>query len=151
MHPNIQRYTSRKAFDASFDEIVSYWEYINDNTQFATHQGIKGLEYKRVAVIMDDDESGGFLFSYEKLFGAKNLSDTDRSNISEGKDNTISRTTRLFYVTCTRAEESLALLAYTKNAIATRDTAIQNKWFAQEEVEILDEKTLGSSREGVVL
>lgn len=129
----------RVGLSAPYSELLAYWSYVNDNTQFATHQGIKGLEFDRVSVIMDDESAGGFLFSYEKLFGAKSLTDTDKKNIIDGKDSAISRTLRLFYVTCTRARESLALIAYTDNVVAVKNTAIENKWFEPQEVLVVDE------------
>ena len=48
-------------------------------------------------VIMDDAQARGFLFSYEKLFGAKAQSDTGVKNKREGKDTSITRTARFFY------------------------------------------------------
>lgn len=110
---------------------------MSGGTQFATHQGVKVLEYNRVMVIMDDSEARGSLFSYEKLFGAKAKTDTDIKNEREGKDTGILRTTRLFYVACTRAEKSLAVVAYTENKEIVKDTVIANKWFLEEEIEIL--------------
>ena len=50
----------------------------------------------RVLAILDDDEARGFLFSYEKLFGAKETSDTDKKNMKVGKETSIDRTRRLF-------------------------------------------------------
>ena len=88
-------------------------------------------------VIMDDTEAKGFLFSYEKLFGAKSKTETDIKNEREGKDTGIMRTTRLFYVACTRAEKSLAVVAYTENKQAVKNTAISNGWFSAEEIEFL--------------
>jgi DNA helicase-2/ATP-dependent DNA helicase PcrA len=88
---------------------------------------------------MDDESAGGFLFSYEKLFGAKSLNDTDKKNIKDGRDSAISRTLRLFYVTCTRARESLALIAYTSDVEAVKKTAIENTWFVPQEVLVIDE------------
>jgi len=129
----------REGLSVPYSELLAYWSYVNDNTQFATHQGIKGLEFDRVSVIMDDESAGGFLFSYEKLFGAKSLTDTDKRNIKDGKDSAISRTLRLFYVTCTRAMESLVLIAYTTNVEAVRNTAIANKWFEPHEVLVIDD------------
>lgn len=120
-----------------FTELGKYWDYINDQTQFSTHQGIKGLEFDRVAVVMDDENAGGFLFSYEKLFGAKSMSDTDKKNKAENKDNTITRTMRLFYVACTRAKESLALIAYTSDVKAVVKTAQENNWFNEDEIIIV--------------
>lgn len=54
-------------------------------------------------VILDDEEALGFLFSYKKLFGAKEPTTTDKQN--EWKETSIDRTRRLFYVTCSRAEK----------------------------------------------
>jgi DNA helicase-2/ATP-dependent DNA helicase PcrA len=86
---------------------------------------------------MDDESAGGFLFSYEKLFGAKPLTDTDKQNQIDGKDNSITRTMRLFYVTCTRAIESLAIIAYTSNIEAVKKTAVNNGWFSDDEVIVM--------------
>ena len=61
----------RKALSVPFNELERYSSYVTDNTRFATHQGVKGLEFPRVMVIMDEEQARGFLFSYEKLFGAK--------------------------------------------------------------------------------
>lgn len=127
----------RKALSVPFNELERYSAYVTDNTQFATHQGVKGLEFPRVMVIIDDIEAKGFLFSYEKLFCARSKTDTDIKNEREGKDTGIMRTTRLFYVACTRAEKSLAVIAYTENTEAVKNTAVSNGWFSEEEIELL--------------
>jgi len=124
----------RSGLEASFSELIQYWDYVAGKTQFDTHQGIKGLEFARVAVIMDDENAGGFLFSYEKLFGAKELTATDKRNQIDGRDSSIERTRRLFYVTCTRAIESLALIAYTADPEKIKKTVLDNKWFSDEEI-----------------
>ena len=127
----------RKALSVSFTTLEKYFAYVSDNTRFATHQGVKGLEFPRVMVIMDDAEAKGFLFSYEKLFGAKPKTDTDIKNEREGKDNSITRTTRLFYVACTRAEKSLAIITYTQDCEAVKATAMKNNWFEDDEIRLL--------------
>lgn len=127
----------RKALSVPFSELEKYSAYVTENTPFATHQGVKGLEYPRVMVIMDDIEAKGFLFSYEKLFGAKSKTTTDIKNEREGKDTGITRTTRLFYVACTRAEKSLAVIAYTENKDEVKRTVILNGWFSDKEIEFL--------------
>ena len=127
----------RAALSASFSELESYSLYVTDNTRFATHQGVKGLEYPRVMVIMDDAQARGFLFSYEKLFGAKAKTDTDLKNEREGKDTSITRTARLFYVACTRAQDSLAVVAYTEDVDSVKNTALSNNWFSEDEIIIL--------------
>lgn len=122
------------AFSCNYDQIVKYSKYILEETSFATHQGVKGLEFPRVVVIMSDEEARGFLFSYEKLFGATEVSQTDIKNEQDGRDSSITRTTRLFYVACTRAEESLAIIAYTKDVEKVTETALENGWFKRDEL-----------------
>ena len=121
-----------------FSQIKHYDNYISNISPFGTHQGVKGLEFPRVMVILDDEEARGFLFSYEKLFGVKALSATDLNNIREGKDTTILRTLRLFYVACSRAEKSLAIVAYTENIPALKSHVLKEQWFSEDEIIILD-------------
>ena len=64
--------------DLPISMIEKYDNYVNQKSQFDTHQGVKGLEFDRVMVIIDDSESKGFLFSYDKLFGVKELSEQIR-------------------------------------------------------------------------
>ena len=85
-------------------------------------------------VIIDDSEAKGFMFSYDKLFGVKNLSETDINNMAEGKETSINRTQRLFYVTCTRAKKSLAVVMYTNNPEKVKEEVIQKGWFKEEEI-----------------
>ena len=104
-----------EALKCPFSQFENYVQYISDQSRFGTHQGIKGLEFPRVMVVLDDFDAHGFLFSYEKLFGAKAPSETDVRNKNEGRETSIERTRRLFYVTCSRAEESLAIIPIPKN------------------------------------
>lgn len=134
---DVQVIALEQALSVPVSEMRSYCLYTEGQSSFSTHQGVKGLEYPRVMVIMDDTEAEGSLFSYEKLFGAKELSDTDLENERQGKDSSISRTRRLFYVACTRAKESLAIVAYTQDKESVKQTVIQNKWFTESEVEFI--------------
>jgi len=128
-----------KALNATFSQLEAYADYISDKSKFGTHQGVKGLEFPRVMVILDADEERGFLFSYEKLFGAKDPTATDITNEKEGKETSIDRTRRLFYVTCSRAENSLAIVAYTQEPEKVKKYVTEQKWFEEDEV-ILDFK-----------
>jgi DNA helicase-2/ATP-dependent DNA helicase PcrA len=101
-----------KFLGTPFKQICAYKNYVKAVADFDTHQGVKGLEFDRVLVVLDDEEAGGFLFSYEKLLGAKERSKTDIENERLGKETGIDRTRRLFYVTCSRAESALAVVAY---------------------------------------
>lgn len=124
--------------DAPFGQIDLYRQYVSGLASFDTHQGVKGLEFARVMVIMDDAEARGFMFGYEKLFGAKLASATDLKNVQEGKETGIDRTRRLLYVTCSRAEKSLALVTYTESPDAVKSHVLSNGWFSEEEIDVQD-------------
>jgi DNA helicase-2/ATP-dependent DNA helicase PcrA len=131
---NIELNAWDKALVTSFEQIVSYDEYVSDRAIFGTHQGIKGLEFPRVMVIMDDSEARGFMFSFEKLLGAKSPTPTDLKNVQEGKETSFDRTRRLFYVTCSRAENSLAIVAYTENPDEVKKFVLSKDWFKEDEI-----------------
>jgi DNA helicase II / ATP-dependent DNA helicase PcrA len=125
----------RAFLETPYSQTIPFAEHVSDRGPFGTHQGVKGLEFERVLVILDDSDARGFLFSYDKLFEAKPLSDTDRKHLADITDGGISRTRRLLYVTCTRAKKSLALVAYTEDPDALTAAALRNQWFASEEIE----------------
>ena len=124
------------ALSVPFSQLESYVQYISDKSSFGTHQGIKGLQFPRVMVVLDDNEARGFMFSYGKLFGAKAPTSTDQKNAQEGKETSIDRTLRLFYVTCSRAQSSLAVVVYTNEKDKIREHLQNLKWF--EDGEIID-------------
>lgn len=123
-----------RALMSPFKQIEAYDAYVSRKARFETHQGVKGLEFPRVMVIIDDNEARGFLFSYEKLFGAKEATSADFKNKQEGKDNSFDRTRRLFYVICSRAEKSLAIVAYTESPQAVKKFALSEGWFEENEI-----------------
>lgn len=120
--------------DLPINMVRGYDDYVNQRTRFDTHQGVKGLEFDRVMVIIDDSEAKGFLFSYDKLFGVKKLTETDIRHIEAGEESSVDRTQRLFYVTCTRAKESLAIVMYTSDSEKVKKQAIHKGWFSEQEI-----------------
>lgn len=122
------------ALKTPFSEIERYWEYINGNASFDTHQGVKGLEFDRVMVIIDEESSQGTMFNYEKLLGITPKSQTDLKNESKGKETTLDRTRRLLYVTCSRAIDSLAIVFYTDSIETTASALLQTGWFNGNEI-----------------
>lgn len=128
-----------EVMDLPIDMIRAYDDYVQHRSPFDTHQGVKGLEFDRVMVIIDDSESKGFLFSYDKLFGVKELSETDKKNMIDGKETSVMRTQRLFYVTCTRAKNSLAVVMYTQNPDGVKSEVIRKGWFANDEIIMMPE------------
>ncbi len=122
-----------------FDQIAAYRDYVTGKTRFDTHQGVKGLEFPHVMVIISDEEARGFSFSYDKLFGAKAKTKSDLDNEAAGTETSIDRTRRLFYVICSRAMHSLAIVAYSEHPEAVKAQVLRQNWFSDDEVEILTE------------
>lgn len=123
-----------KALETGFFQIRNYKSYIDERSIFRTHQGVKGNEFERVMVIMDDDEARGFLFSYEQYFGAKELSRDSQKKRDAGEETGLDRTRRLFYVTSTRAKSSLAHVIYTSSVAKVRENLIEKKFAREDEV-----------------
>ncbi|MGY8627956.1 UvrD-helicase domain-containing protein [Chromobacterium violaceum] len=127
-----------KALEAPLSQIERYDLYVRGQSQFGTHQGVKGLEFPRVLVVINDDEARGFLFAYDKFFGTKEKSKADLENEAAGRETGSDRTRRLFYVTCSRAEKSLAIVYYSPDPELARNAILQYGWFEQGEVELIN-------------
>jgi DNA helicase II / ATP-dependent DNA helicase PcrA len=97
-------------------QFLGYRRYVSEESPFETQQGIKGAEFDRVLVVLDDDEGTHFQFSYDKFFGVSPLSPRDAQNRREGRDSVVERTRRLFYVCCTRALTDLAVVYFSADA-----------------------------------
>lgn len=90
--------------DLPLSQIIKYYRYFKGESSFGTHQGVKGLQFDRVFVVIDDVEARGNQFNYSRLF----------DSFGSAKDTTdqIERTKRLLYVVCSRSQKSLAVLIY---------------------------------------
>ena len=124
----------RQALSVPFSQFEAYVQYISNKSNFDTHQGIKGLQFPRVMVILDDNDARGFMFNYDKLLGAKPLTSSDEKNRFEGKETSVDRTRRLFYTTCSRAQKSLAVVVYTTDSDKVLQHVSSVGWFKNEEV-----------------
>lgn len=102
-------------------EIWPYQRYVAAESPFATQHGVKGAEFDRVLVVMDEEESDFNLYNYEKYFGITPLSPNDKKKIDAGEDNILSRTRRLLYVCCTRARRDLILALFTADETSARE------------------------------
>jgi DNA helicase-2/ATP-dependent DNA helicase PcrA len=118
-------------------QLWGYRTYIENQSPFATQQGVKGAEFERVLVVLDDEEADYNLFSYGKYFGFSPLSSRDKESLDEGKDSVISRTRRLFYVCCSRAIQDLAVVLFASDVDAAREAVVSKGLFAREDVHAL--------------
>ncbi|MBP5980558.1 MAG: ATP-dependent helicase [Halomonas sp.] len=123
---NIQAYLK-----CSLDELWAYRRYYNEESPFATHHGVKGAQFERVLVVIDDEEAGYHQYSYGKYFGYISLSENDRARIAAGEESVLDRTRRLFYVCCSRATKDLAVVAFVPDVSVARAAIIEQGLFPE--------------------
>ncbi len=124
--------------NCSANQVLSYRTYIEEQSPFATQQGIKGAEFDRVLVVVDDEESTTTSFSYGKYFDMVPLSETDIDNIQNGRDSVVDRTRRLFYVCCSRAVQDLAVVIFTEDTEMMRSAIETKGFFPSNDIHVLD-------------
>jgi DNA helicase-2/ATP-dependent DNA helicase PcrA len=112
-------------------ELWAHRKYILEESPFATHHGVKGAQFERVLVVLDDEEASYNQYSYGKYLGYTPLSDTDEANIAEGKESVLDRTRRLFYVCCSRAVKDLAVVLFAPDVAAARAAVIEANLFPE--------------------
>lgn len=110
------------------DEIEPYTAFIKNNTPYSTQHGVKGEEYKNVVVVYDDIEAAWNLYSFIKML-APELS----GKPTEGQ---LDRSTRLAYVSFSRAVENLRILLFTLRPEETKNILIKKSLFKENQIVI---------------
>ena len=112
-------------------ELWAHRRYAIEESPFATHHGVKGAQFERVLVVIDDEEGAHRQYSYGKYFGYLPLSETDEANIAENKDSVLDRTRRLFYVCCSRALKDLAVVLFVPDVAVARAAVVAEGLFPE--------------------
>ncbi len=142
-----ERSAIRAYFDCPAAEIWNYQTYINDETLYSTQHGVKGAEFQRVLVVLDDEEGKYNLYSYDGFFGIKEppkkkMSEKDE----ESARRTVDRTRRLFYVSCSRAIKDLAVILFTPKPEVARVAVLQSGIFPEDCVQVDNDLLTKSAR-----
>jgi DNA helicase-2/ATP-dependent DNA helicase PcrA len=116
-------------------QVWGYERYLNEESPYSTQHSIKGAEFNRVMVVLDDEEGRrSTSYSYERLLGIKELSDTDVANAGNGRETSQDRTRRLFYVCCSRALTDLAVVLFTNDPISARKAVKETGIFKKDSI-----------------
>jgi DNA helicase-2/ATP-dependent DNA helicase PcrA len=113
-------------FNMHSAEIEPYAAFINDNTPYSTQHGVKGEEYKNVVVVYDDIEAAWNLYGFTKM-----LVPELAGYPTEGQ---LDRSTRLAYVSFSRAVENLRILLFTPDPKSTKSILIEKSLFREDQV-----------------
>jgi len=132
-------YENVRAFIAcGVQDLWAYRRYFAEESPFATHHGVKGSQFERVLVVIDDEEANYRQYSYGKYFGYTPLSERDEEHIAAGEESVLDRTRRLFYVCCSRAVKDLAVVIFAPDVEAVRAAIIQRNLFPQAVIRVID-------------
>ena len=115
-------YVYARVKSVKYAELMNLYAYVEDHTPYSTQHGIKGAEFNNVLVVLDNGGWNNYNFVY--LF----------ENTS-GKERVIARTSKLFYVCCSRAKQNLVVYFNKPTASAIEKAKI---WFGSENVIDLD-------------
>ena len=90
-----KEYIYNRVKQIKFSEFQKLYNYLEGYTPLSTQHKTKGNEFNNVLVILDN---GGWRnYNFEKLF------------IGDSSESVETRTTKIFYVCCTRAKENLVV------------------------------------------
>lgn len=89
-------YVYERVKSVPYQEFRNLFQYVSGYTPYSTQHKVKGAEFNKVLVILDN--GGWNNYNFEYLFEHR----TD-------KDSVLKRTQKLFYVCCTRAKEELVV------------------------------------------
>ncbi|BAQ67770.1 hypothetical protein NHU_00601 [Rhodovulum sulfidophilum] len=89
------RYLYHRVQAAPYAWFLSLFEYLEGRSPFSTQHKVKGRQFERVLVVLDNGDWS--LYNFENLLSG------------DGKDTVIARTEKIFYVCCTRAMKDLVV------------------------------------------
>lgn len=113
-----------KFFGCAAQELQPYERYVSEGSPYATQHGVKGAQFDRVIVVMDEEESDYRTYNYERIFAGADARAADRARAQDGDENTWSRTLRLLYVCCTRARRGLVLTFFVADPAAILENVV---------------------------
>ena len=112
-----KRYLYDRVTAVKYDEFLNLYEYLEGRTPFSTQHKVKGNQFDRVLVVLDN--GGWNFFNFKYLFEGA------------GTESVINRTRKIFYVCCTRAKEELVVL-YNEPSPGVLEQA--KDWFGESNV-----------------
>ncbi|TDR28994.1 UvrD-helicase domain-containing protein [Hydromonas duriensis] len=89
-------YIYERVKTVKYQEFRNLYQYLSGSTPYSTQHKVKGTEYSKVLVILDN--GGWNNYNFNCLFCSQGC-----------KDTVVNRTLKLFYVCCTRAKEELVV------------------------------------------
>jgi ATP-dependent DNA helicase UvrD/PcrA len=116
-------YLYNRVKEVKFSEFQKLYDYLEGKTPFSTQHKTKGTEFDNVLVILDN--GGWNNYNFENMF------------LNTGTESVLKRTQKIFYVSCTRAKENLAVFYHNPSQqVITK----AEEWFGETNVIDMDVK-----------
>lgn len=112
-----KKYLYDRIIAVKYSEFLNLYNYLEGRTPFSTQHKVKGNQFDKVLVVLDN--GGWNLFNFKYLFEGN------------GTATVLNRTRKLFYVCCTRAKEELVVV-YNKPSDEVLEQA--RNWFGADNV-----------------
>jgi len=116
-------------FKLKTSELLSYRNFVLNETPYSTQHGVKGDEFSRVLVVFDDTEANWHNYSFSKLL----------TPLAAGKEPTEGQKTKslnLAYVCFSRAEKDLRIILFTLDPDQAKIELIASKLFTESQITI---------------
>lgn len=117
-------------FSFKLTEIEKYSDFITENTVYSTQHGVKGEQYEKVMVVIDDIGSAWTQYSFSALL-------TPKTSKKDAKDTQLKRSRNLAYVCFSRALVDLRIAFFTPNAKEAAKELVENGYFKESQVEVM--------------
>ena len=112
-----KKYLYDRVVAVKYSEFLNLYEYLEGRTPFSTQHKVKGNQFNKVLVVLDNGAWTSYNFQY--LFEGN------------GTESVRNRTRKIFYVCCTRAKEEL-IISYSQPSCAVLKQA--RAWLGEENV-----------------
>lgn len=111
------KYRYDRVLKIKFKEVINLFEYVEAYTPYSTQHNIKGAEFDNVFILLNN--GGWYSYNFKDLFE------------KDGKKSVMERTTKLFYVCCSRAKKNL-IVFYQNPSDQVLETA--SEWFGDDSI-----------------
>lgn len=116
-------------FQMAPSQIAHYADFIRNNTAYSTQHGVKGEEYDKVLVVYDDVEAAWNQYSFSKTLTP--------ATAGEPTERQRAFTSKLAYVSFSRAMEDLRVLMFTSDPEQARAELIANELLSPEQIRVV--------------
>lgn len=115
-------YVYERVAAVSYSEFLRYYDYMEGRTPFSTQHKTKGSEYDKVLVLM---ESSWNKYNFGYMMGER------PPKMTASYETVVGRTSKLFYVCCTRTKKHLIVFYSCPSAVVITKA---KEWFGEENV-----------------